>query len=151
MKKFTAIIILSVLLFALISCGEQESPPAYLPSIQYDGAPLDALTLLVYRTNGEISVGGNEDTDSLVKQNVSRVTFTEISNGKIELKNGSDKTVAYSIAFTGVYDENGDITNYTDNALSTLPAGKYIIVAQVNARRAEFSEVFLYMAGVEKK
>ena len=151
MKRFTAVLILAVLLFALISCGEQESPPAYLPSLQYDGVPLEVLTLLVYRTNGEHAVGGTETPAELVKQNVDRVPFTEIGDGKLEVKNGSDKNISYTTALSGIFDANGDLTDHADEELSTLPAGKYIICVQVAARDAEFTSTYLYVAGIDKK
>ena len=151
MKRFTAILILAVLLFALFACGEKESPAAYLPSIRYDGVPLEVLTLLVYRTNGEIAVGGNETPAELVKENASRVPFTEISNGKLEVKNGSDKNISYTAVLSGIYDENGDLTSHTDDELNSLPAGKYMICIQVAAREATYTSTYLYIAGIDKK
>lgn len=151
MKRFTVILLLAVLTLSLFACGKNEKLPEGQPTIRYNDEPLQTLTLLVYRTNGEISVGGNETADEIVGQNASKVEYTEISNGKITLVNGKEENVSYLIAFVGIYDENGELTNYTENALSNLPAGKYIIAAQVSARRAEFSETILYLAGIDKK
>ena len=151
MKKITVVLLLVIMTFSLFACGEKESPAAYLPSLRYDNVPLEMLTLLVNRTNGDYSVGGNETAAQLVKQYVSSVPYTEISDGRIEIKNGSDKNVAYNTRFSGVFDENGDLTEYEENDLSKLPAGKYIICLQVAERRTEYSSVYLYIAGIEKK
>lgn len=151
MKRFTVILLLAVLTLSLFACGKNENLPEGQPTVRYNDEPLQTLTLLVYRTNGEISVGGNESADELVKQNASKVPYTGISGGEIKLLSGKEDNVSYTISFVGIYGESGELTNYTENALSTLPAGKYIIAAQVSARRAEYSETYLYLAGIDKK
>ncbi len=151
MKKAIIILLLAVFAFSAFSCGEKESPPASLPEIRYNGVPLQVYRVNVYKTNGEIAVGGNETAADHVKENAARVPYTEISDGKIELVNGSDKNVSFNILFSGVFDENGELLGYTENALSTLPAGRYIICAQVSERKAQIISVYIYMAGIDKK
>ncbi len=76
MKKITVVLLLVIMTFSLFACGEKESPAAYLPSLRYDNVPLEMLTLLVNRTNGDHSVGGNETAAQLVKQYVSILPYT---------------------------------------------------------------------------
>ena len=47
MKKTFIIIIALLLLFSAASCGERESPPAYLPSVRYENVPLPDCTVLI--------------------------------------------------------------------------------------------------------
>ena len=150
MKRFTVILLLAVLTLSLFACGNKNVPEGQ-PTIRYNGVPLQTLTLLVHRTNGEISVGGDTTVAELVKEHIKSVPYAEISDGTLELVNGREEGITYSIVFSGIFDENGEQTNYTENALSSLPAGKYIICAQVTERQANFSSVYLYIAGIEKK
>ena len=52
---------------------------------------------------------------------------TQIGNGAITLKNGSDKNAVFTISFIGVYTKNGEKTDYGEADLSALPDGSYII------------------------
>ena len=52
MKKIAVILILTALFCILISCGEQESPPAYLPSVRYENVPIDDVVLLEHWGQG---------------------------------------------------------------------------------------------------
>ena len=151
MKRITAAFLLAVLLLTLFACGEKESPAAYLPSIRYDNVPLQTYTIAIYKTNGTISVGGSDGVDETVKKNAGKVPFTEIADKEIKLVNGSDKNIEYSISFAGVYTEDGEVTSYRLEDLSTLPAGRYIICAQEVERLTEYTNVNLYMAGIDKK
>lgn len=151
MKKVMILILLLVLSFSVLSCGKKENVAEGVPTIRYNDVPLEVYTINVYKTNGDIAIGGNETAADHVKQNASRVPFTEISDGRIELVNGSDTDASYNILFSGLFDENGELLGYTENALSTLPSGRYIICAQVSERKAQFTSVYIYMAGIDKK
>ena len=153
MKKITVVLILTAVFLALFSCGEQESPAAYLPSIRFDNIPLQSYTVAINaKDDSAVSDGpGSELTPAdIIKIYISEITFTPVSSGKIEIRNGSDKNVDFNIAFEGVYTENGEKTEYTESDLSSLPAGKYVICARVVKKTSDSHESYYMFVGIEK-
>ena len=153
MKKITVVLILTAVFLALFYCGEQESPAAYLPSIRYDNIPLQSYTVAINAKDDTVisdGPGSEHSPAELIALNKSEITFTEISSGKVEIRNGSDKNVDFSIFFIGVYTENGEKTEYTKSDLSSLPAGKYVICAKVAKKAFGKEESYYLFAGIEK-
>ena len=154
MKKLTVILLLTALLLSIISCGEKESPPAYLPSVRYDGQIIpDRMVLTTY------SYGpGDGDTPEafktageIIASDLDKISFTKIENKKLELVNGSDKNADFSIVFEGIYTEKGEKTEYTEAGMSSLPSGRYVISARVQKKMTDREENYYLFAGVEKQ
>lgn len=155
MKKLTVILILSALLFSMFACGEQESPAAYLPAIRYDNADLQSFSVLISSSDGSVEADGygSEHTPAeIITMFVNTIPFTEISSGKIELVNGSDKNVESTITYKGVYTADGEELKTDEAGLSALSAGKYVICARVTEKRADksFTDRYIF-AGIDKK
>lgn len=130
MKKTVIVLILAALLFTMFACGEKESPAAYLPSIRYGNVPLDSYPVLIWSGNGPADAGGpgaEHSPEELISLYYDSIPKTQIGNGAITLKNGSDKNAVFTISFIGVYTKNGEKTDYGEADLSVLPDGSYII------------------------
>ena len=157
MKKTAVILILAAMFCILISCGEQESPPAYLPSVRYDNVPLPDCTVLIeYGVGPDDGAGpafGKEPEELIVSSDIS-IPYTKIKDGMITLQNGSDKHADFNMNFVGVYTPDGQKTEYTETELSSLPNGKYVIAAKFSKITGSDDnrkdEIYYLFAGVEK-
>ena len=154
MKKITVVLILTAMVLILISCGEQESPPANLPAIRYDHADLQTLSVLISSSDGSVEAdgyGADHTPSEIISMFNNSIPFTNISSGKIELVNGSDKNVEFTISYAGVYLESGEELKTDEAGLSSLSAGKYVICARVTEKRADNSFIDRYIfAGIDK-
>ena len=157
MKKTAAVLILITLFCILISCGERESPPAYLPSVRYNNVPLDDVVMLDNRGQGPDDGAGpafGKTPEELIVSEADRITFTTVSDGEIVLRNGSDKNASFSISFIGVYTPDGHKTEYGEAGLSSLPSGKYVIAAKFTKTTgkgdSKRDEIYYLFAGVDK-
>ena len=158
MKKITVVLILTAMVFALFSCGEPESPPAYLPSIRYDGTVLQSLTLLEQWGEGPADGCGpawGKAPEELITSEAENITYTPVGQGKIELVNGSDKNAEFSVSFVGVYTANGEKTEYDEDDFSSIPSGKYVICARMTKvtypEKERRDEIYYMFAGIEKR
>lgn len=157
MKKIAVILILTALFCVLISCGEQESPPAYLPSVRYDNAPLLDCTVLIEfgagPADGAGPAFGKEPEELIVSSDIS-IPYTRIRDGIVTLQNGSDKNASFNIHFIGVYTPEGQKTEYTEADLSSLPDGKYVIAARFSKTTGSGQnirdEIYYLFAGIDK-
>lgn len=157
MKKIAVVLILTALFCILISCGEQESPPAYLPSVRYENVPLDDVVLLEHWGQGPADGAGpafGKTPEELIVSEADKITFTKISAGEVVLRNGSDKNASFGISFIGVYTPDGQKTEYKESDLSSLPDGKYVIAARFSKTTGSGSdirdEIYYLFAGIEK-
>lgn len=155
MKRITVIFLLTALLFSMISCGEKESPPAYLPSVRYDGQIIPDRMVLTTYSDGPGDGGAPEafkTAGEIIASDLDKISFTKIENKKLELVNGSDKNADFSIVFEGIYTDKGEKTEYTESDMSGLPDGRYVICARVRKKMTGINreENYYLFAGVEK-
>ncbi|MBP5208336.1 MAG: hypothetical protein J6330_07755 [Clostridia bacterium] len=154
MKKTVIIFILTALLFTMFACGEKESPAAYLPSIRYGNVPLDSYPVLIWSGNGPADAGGpgaEHTPEELISLYYDSIPKTQIGNGAITLKNGSDKNASFTIGFIGVYTKNGEKTEYGEADLSDLPDGSFIICVKTTKTTSNGNDEINYLfAGVLK-
>ncbi len=157
MKKIAVVLIFTALFCLLISCGERESPPAYLPSVRYENVPLPDCTVLIEYGAGPADGAGpafGKSPEELIVSSDISIPYTRIKDGDVALQNGSDKNASFSISFIGVYTPDGKKTEYGEADLSSLPNGKYVVAARFSKSAGSGKdirdEIYYLLAGIDK-
>ncbi len=161
MKKLLAFVFgLLTVVWMMSSCGRQV-PPSESPAIIYSDTvtsrSLPIYEVLIFR------YGSREDTDGIgseltpeeiIWQYKEEIPMTEIADGQISLHPGAvknDPSIAYSMELVGIYTAEGAKTEYTQEQLSELPDGKYVICAKLKREARKEIEESYFFAGIVKQ
>ncbi len=157
MKKLTALMLAALMLAALISaftsCGELESPPAYMPAVRYENVPLENLTLMIQWGSGPADGGGpafGMTAGEALKANAAGIPYAVIGDGDLKIVNGSDKNARFDTKFEGVFTKDGELTDHKESDLSSLPSGKYVVAFSVTKQMKDRDEEYYVFTGIEK-